>query len=285
MDNTAHRKGLAAIIIAAILWSTGGVLIKLTSLNAIQLSSIRSLFAALTFLAIFKKRAIIINKAGLLNAIFYAGILVLFVTATKMTTAANAIFLQYTAPIYVLIFEPIINKTKYEKINIISSLFCFLGMGLFFFDQLTPGHLVGNIIALISGIAFALFLLGVRKNSDEYQYSTVFYGNIIITLIGLYSVAGIHNIGFNDAVYTIYLGVFQIGIAYAFFNFGLLKVQAIEASLISMIEPVLNPVWVLIWYGEKPGSYAIAGGIIILLSITFRTIIQEFYLRKKQLGG
>lgn len=285
MENTAHRKGLAAIIVAAILWSTGGVLIKLTSLNAIQLSSIRSLFAALTFLVIFRKRAIIINKAGLINAVFYAGILILFVSATKMTTAANAIFLQYTAPIYVLIFEPIINKTKYEKINIISSLFCFLGMGLFFFDQLTPGHLIGNILALISGVAFALFLLGVRKNSDEYQYSTVFYGNILITLIGLYSIGSIHSIVPRDIIFTIYLGVFQIGIAYAFFNFGLLKVLAIEASLISMVEPILNPVWVMIWYGEKPGNFAITGGAIIILSIICRTIFQEFNLRKKEPTG
>ncbi|MDP4117328.1 MAG: EamA family transporter [Bacteroidota bacterium] len=285
MENTAHRKGLAAIIVAAILWSTGGVLIKLTSLNAIQLSSIRSLFAALTFLVIFRKRAIIINKAGLINAVFYAGILILFVSATKMTTAANAIFLQYTAPIYVLIFEPIINKTKYEKINIISSLFCFLGMGLFFFDQLTPGHLIGNILALISGVAFALFLLGVRKNSDEYQYSTVFYGNILITLIGMYSIGSIHSIVPRDIIFTIYLGVFQIGIAYAFFNFGLLKVLAIEASLISMVEPILNPVWVMIWYGEKPGNFAITGGAIIILSIICRTIFQEFNLRKKEPAG
>jgi len=285
LENTAHRKGLAAIIVAAILWSTGGVLIKLTSLNAIQLSSIRSLFAALTFLVIFRKRAIIINKAGLINAVFYAGILILFVSATKMTTAANAIFLQYTAPIYVLIFEPIINKTKYEKINIISSLFCFLGMGLFFFDQLTPGHLIGNILALISGVAFALFLLGVRKNSDEYQYSTVFYGNILITLIGLYSIGSIHSIVPRDIIFTIYLGVFQIGIAYAFFNFGLLKVLAIEASLISMVEPILNPVWVMIWYGEKPGNFAITGGAIIILSIICRTIFQEFNLRKKEPTG
>lgn len=280
MDLKSHRKGLLAIVLAAILWSTGGVLIKLTSLNALQLCSIRSFFAAITFVVIFRKRAFQTNKAGLLNAVFYAFILILFVIATKMTTAANAIFLQYTAPIYVLIFEPIINKSKYEKINIIPSMFCFAGMGLFFADKLEPGHLVGNLIALLSGVAFALFLLGVRKNSDQYQYSTVFYGNIIITLFTFYSLTTLTTLSVTDVSFTIYLGVFQIGIAYALFNFGLLKVLAIEASLVSMIEPVLNPVWVMIWYGEKPGFYAILGGAIILSAILFRAIYLEVKQRK-----
>ena len=115
-----HQKGLFAAFIAGILWSTGGLFIKLISLNPFQLSFFRSLFSAVTFLILFKSEAVKRNKATFINALFYAAILILFVIATKMTTAANAIFLQYTAPIYVLILEPILLKTKFEKINIVT---------------------------------------------------------------------------------------------------------------------------------------------------------------------
>ena len=178
-----HQKGIIAILAAAILWSTGGVFIKLISLNTYQLSFFRSTFAALVFLILFRKVVVYANGFAILNAFFYVVVLIFFVLATKLTTAANAIFLQYTAPIYVLIFEPIINKTKFEKINIITIIICFLGMILFFMGELSPGHLEGNLAALLSGVAFAAFFLGMRKNKSEYQFSSIFYGNIFIALI------------------------------------------------------------------------------------------------------
>src|SRR5690606_19961909 len=186
-----------------------------------------------------------------------------FVYATKETTAANAIFLQYTAPIYILIFEPIINKTTYEKINIITIILCFIGMTLFFMGELSPGRVYGNLLALLSGIAFAAFLLGMRKNKTDYQFSSIFYGNIIIALAGIPAIVEISAISFSDLWMVTFLGIFQIGLAYAIFSYGLKRVYAIEASLIGMIEPVLNPVWVFVWYGEVPSIIAIIGGIII----------------------
>lgn len=276
MQNLAeHRKGILAVIAAALLWSTGGIFIKLISLNAFQLSSLRSLFAALVFLFLFKKKLLDVNGFTFLNAIFYAGILIFFVMATKMTTAANAIFLQYTAPIYVLVLEPLINKTKYELINIVTIIFCFAGMVLFFVGELSPGHFEGNMIALLSGIAFAGFLIGMRKNRPEYQFSSIFYGNIIITLICLPSLLSVKEFTLSDLGMIAFLGIFQIGIPYVFFSYGLKRILAIEASLISMMEPVLNPVWVLIWYGEKPAFLAIVGGIIIITAISIRAFLLE----------
>src|SRR5690606_36003947 len=134
-----HQKGILAILAAAVLWSTGGIFIKLITLTPLQISSYRSLFAALVFIFIFKKKLLEVNWFTFINALFYAAILILFVYATKETTAANAIFLQYTAPIYILIFEPIINITTYEKINIITIILCFIGMTLFFMGELSPG--------------------------------------------------------------------------------------------------------------------------------------------------
>jgi len=270
-----HQKGLIAVLASAILWSSGGVFIKLISLNAYQLSVFRSSFAALVFLVLFRKVVVYANGFAILNAFFYVIVLIFFVLATKLTTAANAIFLQYTAPIYVLIFEPIINKTKYEKINVITIFICFLGMILFFVGELSPGHLEGNLAALLSGVAFAAFFLGMRKNKSEYQFSSIFYGNILIALICLPSLFSLNYLKVNDLLMVSYLGIFQIGLAYAIFSYGLKRVFAIEASIIGMIEPVLNPVWVFFGYGEVPSFMAIIGGIIIIATITVRAFILE----------
>ncbi|MBX2976010.1 MAG: EamA family transporter [Ignavibacteriaceae bacterium] len=281
MNNlTEHQKGLAAIFIAALLWSTGGIFIKLISLNSLQLSALRSLFAAITFFVIFKSKLFKFNIATVVNALFYAGILILFVIATKTTTAANAIFLQYTAPIYVLILEPLLLKTYFERYNILTIVICFVGMLLFFMGELTPGHMNGNIIALLSGVSFAAFLIGMRKNKPEYQYPTIFLGNIFITFISGFALFDAVFI-LNDLLMVSFLGIFQIGIAYAIFSWGLKKVYAIEASLISMIEPVLNPVWVFIGYGEQPSNWAILGGVIILFGIGLRTFILDKYSQRR----
>jgi len=276
-----HQKGILAVLAAALCWSTGGIFIKLITFDAMQISFFRGVFAALVFLIIFKKEIFYANGFTFINAAFYSAILILFVIATKTTTAANAIFLQYTAPIYVLIFEPLINKTKYEKINIITITVCFLGMILFFMGKISPGYQEGNIIALLSGVAYAAFLLGMRKNKKEYQFSSIFYGNILVSLICLPSVFSLENITVKNILMVSYLGIFQIGIAYAIFSYGLKKVYAIEASLISMIEPVLNPVWVFFGYGEVPSITAIIGGVIILAAISVRTFVVESAFKLK----
>jgi drug/metabolite transporter (DMT)-like permease len=276
-----HQKGIIAVLIAAVLWSSGGILIKLVTLHPMQISFFRGIFAALVFAIIFRKKAFIFNGMTFVNGIFYAAILILFVIATKLTTAANAIFLQYTAPIYVLIFEPLINKTEFKRINVITIFVCFVGMILFFMGELSFKHIEGNIVALLSGIAFAAFLIGMRNNKHEYQFSTIFYGNIIITLICLPMFGAIEALKMTDLIMVASLGIIQIGIAYAIFTYGLKRVFAIEASLIGMIEPVLNPVWVMIWYGEIPSFPAIIGGIIIISAIAFRTFIMETFTSRK----
>ena len=267
-----HQQGLLAIFFAAILWSSGGLLVKLITLTPMQISFFRSAVAAATFGVIFRRKILKVNSFTFLNSIFYAVVLIFFVLATKTTTAANAIFLQSTAPIYVLIFEPIINKTKYQKANTITVAVCFVGMVLFFLGDLKPGELDGNIYGLLAGIFFASFFQGMRKNGKEYQQSSIFWGNVLVAIICLPFIFSITELSFSDLWRVSFLGMFQIAIAYAIFTFGLKRVYAVEASIISMIEPVLNPVWVLIGYGEVPAIYAIAGGAIIIAAITIRTV-------------
>lgn len=270
---TEYQKGIFFVFIAGLLWSTGGLLIKLISLTAMQLAFFRCFIAAITFGSLFRKKILLVNKLTFINSVFYAAILITFVIATKKTTAANAIFLQSTAPIYVLIFEPIFNKTKYERINVITVAVCMVGMLLFFVGKIEPGHLEGNIIALISGLAFASFFLGMKKNDPKFQNSSIFYGNVLVAIISIPFLFSLETLKTDDFLMVTFLGVFQIAFAYAFFSAGLKRIFAVEASIISMIEPVLNPVWVFIGYGEIPSVTGIIGGIIILTSITVRSLI------------
>ena len=270
-----HNKGILAVFFTALLWSSGGLFIKLISLDSMELSFFRCAIAAIVFALMFRKRLLKLNRLALLNSFAYAAVLILFVIATKTTTAANAIFLQSTAPIYVLIFEPILAKTKWERINIITIAVCFLGMILFFMGDLTPGDIKGNIAALLAGIAFAAFFLGMKKNEPQYGESSIFYGNVIVALICIPFITDMNSISLQDFAMVSFLGVFQIAFAYALFSYGLKRIIAVEASIISMFEPVLNPIWVFIGYGEVPSFYAIIGGIIIMTAITVRTLISN----------
>lgn len=267
-----YQMGIFAVVAAAILWSCGGLFVKLITLTPMQISFFRCSIAALTFAVIFRKKILQYNLLTVVNSFFYAGVLIFYVIAMKTTTAANAIFLQSTAPIYVLIFEPLLNKTKYEKSNIITIIFCFFGMILFFLGDLSPGQLEGNIFGLMAGIFFAAFFLGMKKNDKKYQESSIFLGNILVAIIVLPFIFSIGQLNFSQLWMVSFLGVFQIAIAYAFFSYGLKRVIAVEASIISMIEPVLTPVWVFIGYDEVPATAAIFGGIIILTAISVRTL-------------
>ena len=283
MNNLSdHSKGILAVFFTAILWSSGGLLIKLISLNAMQLSFFRCSIAAVVFAILFRKKLLIVNGFTFLNALFYAAVLTTFVIATKTTTAANAIFLQSTAPIYVLIFEPIFTKTKLERINVITILVCFIGMIFFFIGEISPGHLQGNLVALISGITFASFFIGMKKNGKEFQQSSIFYGNIMVAIICIPFIMDLKPLSFNDLWMVSFLGVFQIAIAYALFSYGLKRILAVEASILSMFEPVLNPVWVLIGYGEVPPLPAAIGGGIIIIAIFTRTLIAGSDILKKR---
>jgi len=277
-----HQKGLLAVFTAALMWSTGGLLVKLITFNAMQISFFRCAIAALVFAVLFRKRLLLVNTLTFITAMFYASVLISYVIALKLTTAANAIFLQSTAPIYVLIFEPVLLKTSYNRINILTIIVCIIGMIFFFMGKISPAHFEGNLIALFSGVMFAALFLGLRKNDNKYQLSSIFYGNVIVALVCSPFLSGIRDLNFSNLWMVSFLGIFQIGLAYAVFSYGLRRVLAIEASILSLVEPVFNPVWVYIGYGEIPSFMAIIGGIIILAAITARTLLLETPILKRR---
>jgi len=275
-----HRKGLIYISFTAFLWSTSGFFIKYLTINAFQISFYRSLVAAITVLAITLARKgrmkIEFDRISNLAAVFYAGILILFVLATKMTTAANAIFLQFTAPIYLVVLEPIFLKTKFSPKNIITIFISIAGMILFFFGKLELGNIYGNLLAICSGICFAMFSLLLKykrvKHKSENTLGTVVMGNALVAVIAFAVI--FPNLGLNltEALILLYMGAVQIGISYIIFNEGIKYVSATESMIIATLEAVFNPVWVFIGIGEAPSVYSIIGGSIIFAAIIWRNV-------------
>jgi drug/metabolite transporter (DMT)-like permease len=287
MTTDRVRSGPAAILVAALLWSTGGLFIKTVSLDAWGVSFWRSLFAAATLLLVY---LVFRRKIGhesqhwftpltLFCAALYATLLLLFVIATKLTTSANAIFLQYTAPIYVLFVEPLLSRTKVRRGDLGTVAISTAAMALFFVDkaQLNSHQVWGNIAALVSGVAFAGYAVMMKheRATESTRWHCVILGHalicIVTLLLWLTGVTALQPQG-DDLLRLLYLGIIQIGIAYAFFTYGLAHVRAIDATLISMVEPVLNPVWVFIGIGERPSNYALVGGCVILLISIYRAI-------------
>ena len=284
------RKGqvppLLLVLGAAILWSTGGLFIKATNLSAYELSFGRSLLAAIIIAIFTRREGFGINRISAITSILYAALLILFVLATKLTTAANAIFLQYTAPVYVLILEPLFYKEKFRARDFVTVGACIAGMSLFFVGKLRPQDVSGNLFALASGVCFALFFLLLRhsKARNVNRASSVIYGNLIVVVLCAPSFLGAVQRGISaaDLGCIAYLGVVQIGFAYLLFTLAMARgVRSLDAGIIGYVEPVLNPVWVFLFIGERPSGWAIIGGAIIVASVIVHMLIETTTKRQK----
>src|SRR5881227_3402641 len=226
-DRKVTVSPLLLVLGAAILWSTGGLFIKATHLSAFELSFGRSLLAAIVIAIATRREGFGINRVSAITAILYAALLILFVVATKLTTAANAIFLQYTAPVYVLILEPLFYKEKFRSRDFITVAACIAGMSLFFVGKLRPQDVTGNLFALASGVCFALFFLLLRhsKARQVNRAASAIYGNLIVVLVcaPAFSSAVQGGIGAGDVASVTYLGIVQIGFAYLLFTLAMAR--------------------------------------------------------------
>lgn len=272
--NAGRETGLLAICLAAVAWSTGGLFIKWLPFNAPTILCYRALCGATLFAALYRGKVFQFHPTTALVAGCYALLAICFVVATKMTTAANAVFLQYTAPIYVLLLEPILFRSPLSRLNGITVLVCMLGMVLFFWDDLGGGSLTGNLVALAAGVFLAGMMLAQRFNPPQRHEAGIFQGNLLIVVLTLpWLVAAPLPVGQQWAM-LLFLGFVQIGLGYLLFTYGLKKVTAVEAVLIAMLEPILNPLWVYWGYGEKPGGFAILGGGVILGMLVVQTLLR-----------
>lgn len=268
------------VLAAALLFSTGGAAIKATTLTSWQVASLRSLIAALVLLALLPEARRIGSPRVWLAAVAYAATLVLFVLANKLTTAANAIFLQATAPFYLLAIGPLLLKEPNRLRDYLLGGIMAVGMALFFFDAssasaLAPNPALGNALAGATGLTWALTVTALRGLSREEGASSlpvVSAGNLVAFGAALPFALPLTAIGPGDLSVLFYLGIFQIGLAYYFMTRGVKHVPAFEASVLILLEPAMNPVWTYLFHNERPGPLALAGGVIIMGATAAHTL-------------
>jgi len=272
------------ILAATLLWSTAGVLIKATTVSAWTVSCTRSAIACLVVIALSMRDGFKMTRTSHLAAVLYATLLIAFVLAAKYTTAANAIFLQYTAPLHVLLLGPFVLKETFRPRDLGVVIVCTFGMLLLFVDSdpvsaaELPHKTFGNICALVSGLCLGLYFLLLKhpKAQTPNPSATVVYGNLYVVLIAAPFVALNPPTAITDAdIWALLaLGALQIGLAYWLFTRGIRKgARPVDAAILGYIEPVLNPIWVFIFIGEAPTTYALIGGGILLTAVGTQTAL------------
>jgi drug/metabolite transporter (DMT)-like permease len=275
MDPGPSRRAVLLVAGAALLWSSGGLFIKIAPMPALAVACGRALIATLFYLAVLRPD---LRKARVTTALAYAGCVVTFVTATKLTTAANAIFLQYTGPAYVLLLSPFLLDEPFRPIDAICVVLSLAGMSLFFVDKLESGQFAGNVLATLSGVFFAFTVLLIRRDAKSGSgdaMPSMTLGNVLAALGTAPFAGALAHLSGAGALVLLYLGVMQLGVSYWLFARGVRQVPAAEASLISMLEPVCNPLWVLLGTGERPGPWSIAGGAVVLGAVALRTLVKQ----------
>ena len=264
-------KPIILLLFMAFLWSLNGLFIKLVDWHPLALSATRSMVATAVLLLYYRRLHITWSFNQIGGAVTYSATMIFFVVATQMTTAANAILLQYTAPVFVALLSYLFLQEKVTRFDWGTTVVVMVGMVLFFFDELAPGYLWGNILALLSGVTFACFTLFMRKQKEGSPVESVILGSILTVLIGLPFLFSGPPAGAYSWLAMIVMGLFM-GIAFILYCGVIRQVRAIEAILVLIAEPLLNPLWVFVILGERPGPWALLGGMIIVGSIALRGI-------------
>lgn len=275
--NKEHN-GVIEMIICAALWSIAGIFMKLIPWNGFAVSGIRSFFAGVTFLIymLATKKKFVVNKTTLLAGIMTGCVYICFSVANKLTTAANAIVLQFTSPVFIILFSAAFLKEKIRKNDVAVVLFTLAGITLFFFDELGTGYILGNCVAILSGIFMAGMFVAVGNIEGDSRFSVILIGQIFTFLIGIPFVVITKPVFTPLAVGSIMiLGVFQLGISYILYVKASMQVSPLACCLISALEPLLNPVWVMLFDGETPGVFALIGAIVVVASITVWSVMKN----------
>lgn len=270
---TPRTRAILALLLSVVLGSASGVLIKLSNWDALALNGARSLIAAVVVWAYVRHPTFTWSRAQVGGAIFFALAITAFVQATKWTTAANAVFLQFTAPVWVALFSIWLLGERPSRSDWIALIAIACGMLLFFSDELTRSGYWGNLLAIFSGVCMALFLIALRAQKDGSPTETVLLGNILAGVIGLpFIFLGDQPVNAREIGIIIYLGVFQLGLAFLIVSLVIKQLSAIETILIQALAPILLSTWVYLIIGEKPSPSALAGAAIVTTAVTLNTI-------------
>jgi drug/metabolite transporter (DMT)-like permease len=281
-DDDHPLRARLAILGAAILFSTGGAAIKATQLTGWQVASLRSAIAAVAVLVMLPASRRGFGKLSLLVGAGYAATMICFVLGNKMTTAANTIFLQSTAPIYLVLIGPLVLKEPIRRRELVFMGVLFAGLALFFVGHeapraTAPHPFQGNMVALASGVFWAITVAGLRYMGRDGGHqgsaaAAVVAGNVIACLAALPFAWPVARVSAGDLAVVTFLGVIQIGLAYVLLTYGLAHVGALAASLLLLAEPVLNPLWAWLAHGERPSAWSTAGGLVIVAATVGKSV-------------
>ncbi len=266
-----HTRAIGQLLLAALFWSLGGLLIKAADWPPLAVAGGRGIVAAVFLYLTNRSLRFTFSRIQLTAAFAYAGCTVLFVTATKLTTAANAILLQYTAPVWVALLGAWFLKERTTRADWLTIVVVLGGMALFFADGLQFGGLLGNITGVLSGVCFAAMTVALRRQKDGSPVESIILGNAIAFIIGLPFMFGQPLPSPTGIAAIVALGIVQLGFSYWLYARAIRQVTALEAVIIPVIEPILNPVWVFLMAGERPSRWALVGGVIVLSAVTLRS--------------
>lgn len=259
------------MLLCAALWSIAGIFIKLIPWNSIVIAGIRSLIAgAVMFVYMrYKRIGFTADRRSMLGGLALCCTLTCFVAANKLTTAANSIVLQFTAPMFIVVFSVLFLKKKFSRSDIFAVVLTMLGISLFFFDQLTPGHLLGNCVAIVAGMAFAGYYMSLEGASESERMSAILMAHGLTFCVSIPFIAlEPPELGAAPVICIFILGVVQLGIPYVLLGCASGSCPPLACSLLGAVEPLLNPVWVFIFDGEAPGMWALIGGVVVVVTIT-----------------
>lgn len=273
--DAARRRGTLCVFLAAVLYSIGGLCIKVIPWNGMSINGGRNIVSALVvgLYILLTHHKLKLNRWVLLGAVSVCGTNVLFCLANKLTTAANTIVLQFTAPIFVILLTAVFWRKRPQRLDVTACAVVLLGVLCFFVDSLEMGGMAGNVLALLSGLSYAgVFLLNDLPDADP--ISSVFWGDLCSVFLGLPFL--VQETAFTPVALTslVILGAFQVGVAYILMCIGLKTTPAVTASLISGIEPVLNPLLVAIFYREQVGPLALVGAVIVIGAVISYNVLK-----------
>ena len=268
---TKENKAILEMLACAALWSIAGIFIKLVPWNAFAVASMRSLVAG-AVIALYmaaKRYRFRLSRRALIAGMLEGGVYLCFVCANKLTTAANAIVLQFTSPVFIVLYSALFFGEKIKKSDLTVVLFTLVGIALFFFDQLLGGYILGNCVAILAGMIMAGMFMAIGSLKGEEKFSAVLIGQIFAFLVGLPFCFGGRIVPSATAILSVLvLGVFQLGISYILYAKSAEYCPPLACGLLGALEPLLNPVWVFLFNGERPGLFALIGAVIVVGAIT-----------------
>lgn len=265
-----RNRSILYMLSCAVLWSTAGLFIKLLPWNPFVIAGVRSFLAAGIYYLYMRncKASFAISRHSLLCGFFLSATFLSFVASNKLTTAANAIVLQYCAPTFVLVLSALLFKQKFKKGDFFTVAATTLGIALFFFDELDGGYLAGNLLSILAGLFFASMFLATSRADENTRMNGILQGHFMTAVVGipflfLYPPA----ITPSNIAVMLWLGTFQIALPYILYGLAIRHISALACVLISAAEPLLNPLWVFLVTGELPGLYALIGATIVIGSV------------------